>query len=228
MKDRYLYTYVPVDNTVSRDGLLSTALAKDGYKKYLERSGKKNKREVLEWLDTLDPEFKRSNAVTVLSEPIPDNAHPDMLEFAKDKKLYRLPALRVLKDKGIVTDIRSINVGGTGTHPVKDVSYRRIDWKNKKPGRFLFSNVPHYLLATADGKIPPELLEEYTDEMRARDMMKDISDIADRYGKNVFAVTDGASLTRNNGSDPVRRARLAHIAYEKSIGSDPDEDWMNR
>jgi hypothetical protein len=167
-KERYLYTYVPEDNTVDTDGLLSTALSKDGYKKYIERSGKSDKREVLEWLDSLSPGFKRSNAVTVLSEPIPNNAHPDMVAFARAKKLYRIKALEELKRRKIVKAIRAINVGGTGTHPVTRVGSSRIKWENKKPGKFLFSNVPHYLLETTAGRIPPELLEEYTEDMRVK------------------------------------------------------------
>ena len=154
-----LYTYVPKENTVATDGLLSTALSRDGWEKYAERSGESTKEGVLRWLDLLDPTFKRSDAVTVLSEPIPEDAHPDFRTFAARKQLVRVADLKDLIKNNIVKQVRSINVGGKGTHTVTRTPKRPIAWKNKKPGRFLFSNVPHYLLETTTGKIPKEYLQ---------------------------------------------------------------------
>ena len=159
---KYLYTYVPKNNTVATDGLLSTALARKGWEKYIQRSGKTNKKDVLEWLDLLSPGFSRSNAVTVMSEPIPSHAHKDMQEFMESKDLYRLPPYAELKKLGLVKAIRAINVGGKGTHEVSDIGNKKIVWDNKKPGKFLFSNVPHYLVETADGRIPAEHLTKIT------------------------------------------------------------------
>lgn len=59
----------------------------------------------------------------------------------------------------------------------------------------------------------------------ARDMLIEMAAIAKKYNRPFFAVTEGASITRNNGSAAVRNAREAQIAWEKEHGEDPDEDW---
>jgi len=154
-----LYTYLPKDNDADTVGIRSTAFSKDGWKKYIERSGKKTREEVLEWLDQLDPTFKRSYAVSVLSEPIPEDAFEDFVAFAKAKARYKLKSLKELRDTGVITQIRAINTRGRGTHTVKEPMRGKIAWDKKRPGRFLFSHVPHYLIETTNGFIPPEYIE---------------------------------------------------------------------
>jgi hypothetical protein len=56
-------------------------------------------------------------------------------------------------------------------------------------------------------------------------MLMEMAAIAQKYNRPFFAVTEGASITRNNGSAAVRNARDAQIAWEKAHGEDPDEDW---
>ena len=156
---QYLYTYVPKENTVATKGILSTRLSPSGWEKYRERTGKDTKDEVLSVLDSWDPGFKRSNAVSVLSEPIPDQADERMRDFRDSKQGFKIDATRLLA-AGLIKNIRSINTGRRGTHPVTRINHRAINWESKRPGKFLFSNVPHYLVETRDGYIPPEYVEE--------------------------------------------------------------------
>lgn len=155
-----LYTYIPKDNTAKSEGLLSTRLAPKGWEKYIERTGKNTKEEVLAALDSWKPGFKRSNGISVFSEPIGPDADPEMLEFANAKQLVKLPSAKALLLAKVIKRIEATNTGNRrGTHTVKDVSHKPINWSKKKPGKFLFSNVPHYLLETTNGMIPPEYLE---------------------------------------------------------------------
>lgn len=64
-----------------------------------------------------------------------------------------------------------------------------------------------------------------TDREKARKLVMEIAKLAEQYKLPIFAVTEGASITRNNGSAAVRNARLAQIEWEKANGEDPDEDW---
>lgn len=180
-----LYTYLPKENTSHIDGVLSTRLAPEGWEKYKKRSGKHTKEEVLEWLDSLDPEFKRSNAISVLTEPIPDNAHPDILAYRDNHVLRILPNYQKLKRSGLVNAIRRINRGRKGTSETSRANYRKIDWDKIKPGKFLMSNVPHYLIETTEGKIPAEYVKESATGKLA-DILSRYSDI--KYGFTVDGV----------------------------------------
>lgn len=157
---RNLYTYLPKDNTSHIDGVLSTRLAPAGWEKYKKRSGLADKEAIMAWLDNLDPGFKRSNAISVLTEPIPDNAHPDLLAYRDSHVLRILPTYQKLKKRGLVQAIRRINRGRRGTSETSRPNYRKIDWDKIKPGKFLMSNVPHYLIETTEGSIPPEYVKE--------------------------------------------------------------------
>ena len=46
-----LYTYVPKENTVERDGLLSTRLAEEVYRNYMDRFGTNEREDILRALD---------------------------------------------------------------------------------------------------------------------------------------------------------------------------------
>lgn len=169
MSKRQLYTYLPKDNTADLEGILSTAKAPKGWEKYVERSGKATREDVLRWLDSLEPGFKRSNAISVFSEPIPETADPRMVEFAKAKILYSMPSARELLKLKLINAIQAINTGRRGTHPVTDTGTRHIQWAKKKPGKFLFSNVPHYLIETTDGHIPPEYITKEASDKKLDD-----------------------------------------------------------
>ncbi len=60
---------------------------------------------------------------------------------------------------------------------------------------------------------------------KARKLMKEVADLAEKYNLPVFCVTEGASVTRNNGNEAIRRCRETLVNYEKEVGSDPNEDW---
>lgn len=173
-----LYTYLPKDNTALTEGLLSTALTDNGFEKYRGRTGKYKKEDVLKVLDSWEPEWTRSKAISMFSEPIPEYADKRMVEFANSKHLYSVELGRLIAN-GIVRKIRAANTGNRGgTHRVKHPMTRSIDWKSKKPGKFLFSYVPHYLVETADGRIPPEYV---TDE----ELHNDISFIKEKKAEKI-------------------------------------------
>jgi len=158
----YLYTYLPKRNTAAIDGILATGLTERGYEKYRERTGKRTKEDVLAELDSWKPGFRRSLAISALTNPITDDAPAEFIAFRDAKKLYRIDAAKLLA-AGLITRIESANTGNRrGTHTVKRWMNRDIDWSKKQPGAFLFSNVPHYLLEMKRGRIPAE----YIDEMR--------------------------------------------------------------
>ena len=59
----------------------------------------------------------------------------------------------------------------------------------------------------------------------ARKFLLEVEKIAKKYDANFFIVTDGASMTRNNGNPAVQNARLAQEKWEREHGFDPNEDW---
>ena len=61
---------------------------------------------------------------------------------------------------------------------------------------------------------------------KARELCSKVAELAKEYNLPFFFVTEGASITRNNGCDAVRNAREAQIEWEKNNGADPDEDWI--
>ncbi len=61
---------------------------------------------------------------------------------------------------------------------------------------------------------------------KARELCSKVAELAKEYDLPFFFVTEGASITRNNGCDAVRNAREAQIEWEKKNGADPDEDWI--
>lgn len=178
MPDTRLYTYLPKDNTEAVDGILSTALAEHGWEKYRGRTGKNSKAEVLAALDAWDPSFRRSYGVSAFMSPIPDDAHPDFRAFADAKDQYSFDAAQLLAS-GIITQMRGINVGRRGTHKISRLPYKGPDWGSKKPGKFLFSNVPHYIVETRDGRIPPEYVTKEEHDKTAALGIPDRSDLGD-------------------------------------------------
>lgn len=152
-----LYTYLPKDNTALTEGLLSTALTDKGFEKYRGRTGKYTKEDVLKVLDSWEPEWTRSKAISALTEPIPSDAADDFQEFARDKKLYSFSTKDLIKAK-ILAHLRRARKGG-GTDPVDEVKKERLNWHRKKK-HLLFQGVPHYFVETTGGRIPPEFVRE--------------------------------------------------------------------
>lgn len=152
-----LYTYLPKDNTALTEGLLSTALSDKGFEKYRGRTGKHRKEDVLKVLDSWEPEWTRSKAISALTEPIPPDAADEFLEFAKNRKLYSFSTKDLIK-ANILAHLRRARKGG-GTDPVDDVKKERLNWHRKKK-HLLFQGVPHYFVETTGGRIPPEFVRE--------------------------------------------------------------------
>lgn len=150
-----LYTYLPKDNTAATDGLLSTALSDKGFEKYRSRTGKYKKEDVLKVLDSWEPDWIRSRAVSALSQPIPVDAAPLFKEFADSHELYSFDTKDLLKAK-ILKHIRKTK-RRRGTVEISEPEKDKFDW-SKSPGKLLFSGVPHYMVETMDGRIPSKLI----------------------------------------------------------------------
>lgn len=60
---------------------------------------------------------------------------------------------------------------------------------------------------------------------KARKFCYEVGELAKKYNLPVFVVTDGASLTRNNGNTAVRFHREKQIEWENQNNFDPNEDW---
>lgn len=161
---KYLYTYLPKNNTAEVDGIQSTAFSPEGYRKYINRAKQKGygkpRADVLSWLDNSIPNFRRSYAVSFLTEPIPKTAPTHLKQFADTHTLFRVdPAL--LLASGVVARIAHPNKGTTGGAVVDKIQYLPVDWhvKQKKQQR-VFSQVPHYFLETTKGIIPSRFIEK--------------------------------------------------------------------
>ena len=62
---------------------------------------------------------------------------------------------------------------------------------------------------------------------KAREFCSEVKELSEKYNLPVFMVTDGASITSNNGCEAVNNARDNHIKWEEENGFDPQEDWGN-
>lgn len=60
---------------------------------------------------------------------------------------------------------------------------------------------------------------------KARLFCMEVKKLAQKYGLSFFLVTEGASITDNNGCDAVHNARICHERWEEEHGFDPKEDW---
>ena len=162
-----LYTYVPKDNTVEADGLLSTVLTDDGWKKYRGRTRRNTKDAVLRILDSFEPGWKRSRAISALSSPIPDDAADDLVDFAKEHHLYSFD-VDELKKAMILKHLRKMlrkNTSMEVDKPSDDI----INWKRVRDSKhpLLFSGIPHYMVETSEGKIPPRMVRDEEREKKA-------------------------------------------------------------
>lgn len=231
MKERRLYTYLPPENTVDTDGILSTALAPNGWEKYKERLGLPDtatKADVLKGLE--EWEKGRSRAISVLTEPIGDDAPKVVRRFAENHKLYSIPSYEELVRMRLANRLYRVIKHRKGTVPADHTTARKIDWSDTapRPGGLGLSGVPHYLLVTTNGKIPAELVRREEDDLyraTSRELAGKVAKVVEKYNRPVFFVTDGASITRNNGNPVIKRLRNKLIQEERRLGSDPYEDW---
>lgn len=231
MKEQRLYTYLPPVNTADTDGILSTALAPTGWEKYKERLGlpeSATKEEVLAGLEKW--EKGRSKAISVLTEPIGEDAPDVVKRFAENHKLYSIPSYYELVKRRLVDRLYRVIKHRRATVPVDHTTRRKIDWSNTgpRPNGLGLSGVPHYLLVTKDGRIPANLVRREEDDLYrkvSRDFAKDVAKVSEKYNRPAFFVTDGASVTKNNGNPVIRKLRKTLIQEEKRLGSDPHEDW---
>ena len=63
-----------------------------------------------------------------------------------------------------------------------------------------------------------ESQKEVIDEKKlekARKLCKEVEALCKKYNMSFFFVTEGASITRNDGNDAVRNAREAQVKWEK-------------
>lgn len=67
--------------------------------------------------------------------------------------------------------------------------------------------------------------KENEKEKKAREFCIKVRNLAEQYDLPFFLVTDGASVTHNNGCEAVRIARENHTKWERENGLDPNEDW---
>lgn len=66
---------------------------------------------------------------------------------------------------------------------------------------------------------------ENTKITHARKFCQEVKEPGKKYNLPFFIVTDGASVTSNNGCLAVKNARDNHIKWEKENGFNPYEDW---
>lgn len=64
--------------------------------------------------------------------------------------------------------------------------------------------------------------------LKARELCSKVKSLATTYDLPFFFVTDGASITNNNGCAAVRNARQNHEKWELEHGFDPNQDWANK
>ena len=62
---------------------------------------------------------------------------------------------------------------------------------------------------------------------KTREFCSEVKKLSQKYNLPVFMVTEGASVTNNNGCEAVKNARDNHIKWEEKNGFDPYEDWGN-
>ena len=60
---------------------------------------------------------------------------------------------------------------------------------------------------------------------KARIFCKEVKKLGRQFNLNFFFLTEGASVTSNNGNPAIRHARKCHEEWERQNGFDPDEEW---
>lgn len=63
---------------------------------------------------------------------------------------------------------------------------------------------------------------------KAQAFCKEVAQLAKKYDLPFFLVTDGASITSNNGCEAVKVARENHKKWEQAHGIDSNHDWSKQ
>lgn len=66
------------------------------------------------------------------------------------------------------------------------------------------------------------------DVEKAREFVKDVIKLSEKYKMSFFFVTEGASAIRNNNNPAVKACRDALVKWESENNGDPDEDWLKK
>lgn len=161
---RKLYTYVPLDNTVLTEGLLSPAKCHNELRHYQHRAGCEDKAGVLAWLDKT---FEgRSRSISCLTEPIQWRGNDEMLKAIVERTvLFSYDLDKLLKD-GIVEAIYckdGSDAGGANENFAKisddEIDFSALPWhKCSREKGLLYAVIRHYLLVLKEGYIPPVYL----------------------------------------------------------------------
>ena len=210
---RSLHIYVEMPNTLLKDGVLSPMLApEENLQHYADRAGSTKKEDILAYLEST---FKgRSRSISVLTEPIPDNANKKLLEFRNSCQHVVLPPVEKLINAGIVEEIRS---GNRPYNVVDKMDYsERIDWNRSLSG-LLFKNIPHYMIVLTSGKIPPSFLSNER-EIRQNSILRTAIPLYKDDGSNQWphisrVLTEGykyCDMLKMEMSDTLYAAILFH------------------
>jgi hypothetical protein len=191
---------------------------------YADRAGSTKKEDILAYLEST---FKgRSRSISVLTEPIPDNANKKLLEFRNSCQHVVLPPVEKLINAGIVEEIRS---GKRPYNVVDKMDYsERIDW-NRSISGLLFKNIPHYMIVLTSGKIPPSFLSNER-EIRQNSIMRTARPLYKDDGSNQWphisrVLTEGykyCDMLKMEMSDTLYAAILFHDCAKGECKSKKD------
>ncbi len=147
-----LFTYVPMDNTLEKDGLLSTMYASDKQiQKYAERAGSDKRKDIIDWLEKSFP--GRSRGISCFTEEIARNAPLVMQRFGTTHVLCKIDSYESLLERGLAEACYKTRTGTKrGCDKVEAPDYTSINW-NVKTEPFLFSNIAHYIIVLTKGKL---------------------------------------------------------------------------
>lgn len=63
-------------------------------------------------------------------------------------------------------------------------------------------------------------------QMKERNFLKEVKQLANKYNLDFFIVTEGASMTSiNHNTEAVRVARKNHVDWELKNNFDPNHSW---
>jgi len=63
--------------------------------------------------------------------------------------------------------------------------------------------------------------------LKARQFVREVKELAQKYELPFFIVTDGASAIDNTSCEPIEHAQKSHIEWEIKHGIDPHHDWKD-
>ena len=151
-----LYTYVPKDADKSIRSIATLPKDNLSWTKYKERANAETRDEVLDWLESTAP--GRTRSFSAFTQPIPDDANPDILAF-RDAKRLAVVDYDQLKRDGLIDAVYATN---PEWEPDSDVpkliavepTEDDIDWQQKVRRDLLFAKIRHYLIALKKGYVP--------------------------------------------------------------------------